>query len=218
MPVLQTSRQPDPLSWFDTVRGLPLLAAEQVAIRTALDSRPGQQPWLWVACGAPRPDDAAPPPRALRLYRHLDGFSGTLRCGLPLPLPNESIGNIILQHALDDGAEALLEECERVLEPGGRVWLFTLNPWSPYRARWSRTGLASHEARGWRHVLRRLGLQPCGSEVTYLGPVWRAQPDSQSRAPGRLRAICLLEVEKRAVALIPPAPVGHQWQAGASPA
>jgi hypothetical protein len=32
------------------------------------------------------------------------------------------------------------------------------------------------------------------------------------------RAVCLLEFEKRSAALIPPAPVARQWQAGATPA
>jgi SAM-dependent methyltransferase len=220
MPVLQISRQPDALAWFDTVRGRPLLAAEQKVIRGALISRPAQQPWLWMPPLAPAsaPDETGLPPRSLLLHPRGERYAGTLQCGLPLPLPNESIGNLILQHALDDGREGLLEESARVLAPGGRLWLFVLNPWSPYRARWRSSGLQAHDAQDWRRRLRQLGLQPCGAEVSHLGPLWRMAAGSQVRAPGRLRAVCLLEVEKRTASLIPPAPVARQWRAGAAPA
>lgn len=218
MPVLQISRQPDALAWFDSVRGQPLLAAEQAVIAVAMASRPAQQPWLWLAPQATGP--AIPPDlprRTLVLHRQQDGFSGSLRCSLPLPLPNESIGNLIMQHVLDDGMDGLLDECARVLEPGGRLWLFTLNPWSPYRARWRHSGLRARDVQGWRKTLRGLGLQPCAGGVGYLGPVWRMASDPAPTS-GRLGAVCLLEFEKRSAALIPPAPVARQWQAGATPA
>ena len=220
MPVLQISRQPDALAWFDTVRAQPLLAAEQTVIRAALLSRPAQQPWLWLAPLAPAgaPGETGLPPRSLLLYPWGDRYAGSLQCGLPLPLPNESIDNLILQHALDDDREGLLEEGVRVLAPGGRLWLFVLNPWSPYRARWRSSGLQARDVQDWRRRLRQLGLQPCGEEVSYLGPLWRTTAGSQVRAPGRLRAVCLLEFEKRTASLIPPAPVARRWQAGAAPA
>ncbi|MGH8026866.1 MAG: hypothetical protein ACREO0_09065 [Pseudoxanthomonas sp.] len=222
MPVLQISRQPDALAWFDTVRGRPLLAAEQEAIRAALASRPAQQPWLWLSPLAPPAasiEAAGLPPRSLLLHPRGERYAGTLQCGLPLPLPNESVGNLILQHALDDDRQGLLEEGVRVLAPGGRLWLFVLNPWSPYRARWRSSGLQARDVQDWQRRLRQLGLQPCGGEVSYLGPLWRMAAGSQVRAPGRLRAVCLLEAEKRTASLIPPAPVSRRWQpAGAAPA
>jgi SAM-dependent methyltransferase len=221
MPVLQISRQPDALAWFDSVRGCPLLPAEQALIATAMASRPAQQPWLWLAPKASGPGMPDLPRRTLVLHRQQGGFSGSLRCGLPLPLPNESIGNLIVQHALDDGIDGLLDECVRVLEPGGRLWLFTLNPWSPYRARWRRSGLVARDPQAWRRSLRGLGLQPHADEVVYLGPVWRMSSDPanpvKSRS-SRLQATCLLEFENRSAALIPPAPVTRQWQTGATPA
>ncbi len=220
MPFLQISRQPEALAWFGAARGQPLLAAEQEVIRAALASRPTQQPWLWLAPLPFRDESAEDAPRGLRLHRQGDRFAGSLRCALPLPLPTEAIGSIVLQHVLEEeGMDDLLEECARVLEPGGRLWLFTLNPWSPYRARWRRSGLATRDAQAWRHNLRETGLHPCGGEVSYLGPVWRmSMAASQARVPGRLRAVCLLEAEKRVAALIPPAPVQRQWHAGAAPA
>jgi hypothetical protein len=199
-----------------------LLAAERALIGTAMASRPAQQPWLWLAPRAPAPGGFELPRRTLVLHRQGHGFSGSLRCGLPLPLPHESIGNLIVQHALDDGLDGLLDECARVLEPGGRLWLFTLNPWSPYRARWRRSGLMARDPGAWRGSLRDLGLQANSGRAGYLGPVWRpagSDPGNPAK-PGsnRLRAACLLEVEKRSAALIPPAPVTRQWQAGATPA
>ncbi|MGH8060760.1 MAG: hypothetical protein ACREO7_01950 [Pseudoxanthomonas sp.] len=222
MPVLQISRQPDALAWFDSVRGRPLLAAEQALIGAAMASRPAQQPWLWLAPQAPGAGTFDLPRRTLVLHRQQDRFSGSLRCGLPLPLPNESIGNLVVQHALDDGLDGLLDECARVLEPGGRLWLFTLNPWSPYRARWRHSGLVARDVQAWRWTLRDLGLQPRADGAAYLGPIWRMSTDPVANPvkPGssRLRAACLLEFEKRSAALIPPAPVTRQWQAGATPA
>ena len=118
MPVLQISRQPDALAWFDSVRGQPLLAAEQALVGAAMAARPAQQPWLWLAPRATGPGIPELPRRTLVLHRQQGRFAGSLRCGLPLPLPNESIGNLVVQHALDDGVEGLLDECARVLEPG----------------------------------------------------------------------------------------------------
>ena len=219
MPVLQISRQPDAMTWFYTPRGQAVLAAEQDIIRAALVTRPAQQPWLWLGpaqSGSPGGPDL--PARSLWLQPRGPRYAGSLQCGLPLPLPNESIGNVIIQHVLDDGREELLDECTRVLEPGGRLWLFVLNPWSPYRARWRRSGLQARAPQAWNQQLRALGLQPCGEGMSHLGPVWRSSVHPQAGATQRLRSSCLLEVEKRTAALIPPALVKAQWQAGTAPA
>ncbi|MEO6102447.1 MAG: hypothetical protein ABIP44_02275 [Pseudoxanthomonas sp.] len=218
MPVLQISRQPDALAWFDSVPGQPLLVAEQVLIGAVMASRPAQQPWLWMGPREQGLGNFELPLRTLVLHRQQDCFSGSLRCGLPLPLPTESIGNLVVQHVLDDAIDNLLDECVRVLEPGGRLWLFTLNPWSPYRARWRHSGLVARSPHAWRLNLRRLGLQPCAGNTRYLGPIWRTSYNLQKPGPALLRAACLLEFEKRTAALIPPAPATRQWQAGATPA
>lgn len=214
MPAFAFTRQPDALRWFGSGRGAPLLAAEQALAQRALAAR-APQPWLWLSAQPPAASDAALPPRGLRL--HAAGtagyLSGAVRCGLPLPLPTESIGAIVLQHVLDAGdGEALLEECARVLEPGGRLRLFALNPWSPYRLRWRRAGLLPRDPAGWRERLRAVGLTPVG-DARFLGPVWRGVHAPAGRGPALLRAACLLEAEKRVAGLIPPAPATPAWRA-----
>ena len=216
MPAFMFSRQPDALAWFGNGPGGPLLAVEQPWVVAALKAR-APQPWLWLGLAAPDSPLSASL-RGIQLHRQGSGFAGSVRCELPLPLPTEAIGAVVLQHALETGRDNLLEECARVLEPGGRLWLFTLNPWSPYRARWRGLDLVVHDPLGWRERLRAAGLQPVGREISYLGPIWRAKGDSARFAPGRMRAVCLLEAEKRTAALIPPSPVKRPWRTDAAPA
>lgn len=218
MPAFAFTRQPDALPWFGTGRGAPLLEAEQALVAQALASR-SPQPWLWLAATAGELPARAPVPRGLRLHATGDAaqLAGAVRCGLPLPLPTEAIGSIVVQHVLDAGQDNddLLEECARVLEPGGRLWLFTVNPFSPYRLRWRRAGLRPLDPAGWRERLRGVGLQPLG-DVLYLGPVWRAtRPAANGWPPPQLRAVCVLQAEKRVAGLIPPAPATRTWRATA---
>ncbi|MBD9435681.1 methyltransferase domain-containing protein [Pseudoxanthomonas sp. PXM03] len=129
-----------------------------------------------------------------------------------MPLPTEAVGVIVLQHALDAGdPQPLLQECARVLEPGGRLWLFVLNPWSPYRLRWRGTGLKSRALDQWRLQLAAAGLT-MSQHVLHYGPVWRGMPDAPGNGPAPLRAARLLEAEKRVAGLIPPAPVARAWR------
>lgn len=68
------------------------------------------------------------------------GFEGDVRCVLPLPLPTESVRAIVVQHVVADSVVEFFDECARVLMPGGCLYLFALNPLSPYRLRWLRQG------------------------------------------------------------------------------
>ncbi len=216
MPAFQNNRQPEPLDWFSSARGSILLEAEESAISGALVARPAQQPWLWLAPAAVESESLQPPPGSLRLHRQGAELCGSVRCTLPLPLSYESIGNIIVQHVLDEPLDGLLDECARVLEPGGRLFLFTLNPWSPYRARWAFSGLQSLSAYGWQQRLANFALTPCATGVSYLGPVWRGVEGPG--ASDRLRAVCLLQVEKRTTATLPASRAKAKWQPGAAPA
>lgn len=174
-------------------------------------------PWAWLgvwAAAAPEAGDR----RGLLLRRQGGGFTGAVRCALPLPIASESLGAVLLQHLLDDGvsADVLLGECERVLAPGGTLWLATLNPWSPYRGRWLATGLRACAPGHWQAALRRAGFALDSVSVQWLGPRWRpTQGEAGIGAADRLRAGIALTVSKRVYAAIPPRPLRNlRWQAG----
>ncbi|WP_045757686.1 hypothetical protein [Xanthomonas albilineans] len=203
MPAVLRPRQANVSSWFDTTGAQALLQAEQPLIQEALLKRPAQ-PWLWLAPVPSMPLSREVPGRGLRLHRSASGYAGDLVCRLPLPLPSESVNAIVLQHVLAADALALLEECERVLMPGGRLWLFALNAMSPYRLRWRRQGLVARPPGSWRGLLEQAGL-PCVEQLRYLGPVWPTRAGTGSIAStAPLRAVCLLQAEKRTAAGIGP--------------
>lgn len=217
MPAFTYQRQPGiraeaPLDWFHGTAGSAILASEEVAVRRVMAMCPAL-PWLWIGAPAAVAPQA---PRGIRLYRRRDGFSGDLRCRLPLPIASECFGAIFLQHALDDGLEAqdVLEECARLLAPGGRLWLATLNPWTPYRVRWSGAGLRAKGAGAWQSALRRAGFPSAATRVQWLGPRW--QPRSEDSGIGftdRFRSVLALSAGKQVQGLIPPTALRQlHWQ------
>ncbi|MHB8912294.1 MAG: class I SAM-dependent methyltransferase [Lysobacter sp.] len=217
MPLLSHRRQPDTaLGWFGTQAGQGLIGVENVAMARVLAIGPAL-PWAWLGVAA----DAAPEVgdrRGLLLRRDGGGFTGSVRCALPLPIASESLGVVLLQHLLDDGvsADVLLGECERVLAPGGTLWLATLNPWSPYRARWLGTGLHARNPGYWQAALRRAGFALDSVSLQWLGPRWDpAHGEAGIGAADRLRAGVALTISKRVHAAIPPRPLRNlHWQAG----
>lgn len=215
MPSFAGHRQSEsdaPLAWFATTPGQGLLEVEGAAMARVLAGIPAL-PWCWF--GVP---GAAPPEvqrrRGVLLRRdvgHFEDvrFAGAVRCGLPLPLANESFGAVLLQHALDDGfdSDELLGECERILAPGGTLWLAALNAWSPYRARWTRTGLHARVTGSWQASLRRAGFALDSVNLQWLGPRWRMdQGDVGVGMNDWLRAGIALSVNKRVHALTPMMP------------
>lgn len=204
MPLPSPTGQPDsPRGWFATTPGRALLDSELASVHAALRERPGQC-WLWLAPDADAPADAMPG-HGLRLQaRADDGWQGAVRCALPLPLANESVATVVVQHVAAGGRDgaALLRECARILVPGGRLWLFALNPLSPYRWRWSGNGLGGSEPMPWRRRLRAAGLQP--EPISRgLGPRWRIRTAADLQPGPGLRAAWLLCAEKRAIPLTP---------------
>ena len=187
--------------WFASAPGRALLDSEGDCSCNVLGERPGQ-PWLWLSPVAGVVDG---PGWGLRLQAAEGGWSGPIRCALPLPLANESVATIVMQHTVRASRSAsadLLRECARVLVPGGRLWLYALNPLSPYRWRWTNRGLSASEPMPWRRRLRTAGLQP--DPVSQgVGPRWRIEiaPGLQ-QGPG-LRAAWLLRAEKRTIPLTP---------------
>ncbi len=190
------------MQWFLRPAGQAVLDSEHTIVADALAAHPVVGlPWLWLA-----PTAGAEPPagRGLRLSPMGDGWQGPIRCRLPLPMASESLGAVVLQHVGDAriDAAALIEECARLLVPGGRLSLLGINPLSPYRLRWRRSGLVAHDASTWRRLLVDAGLAP-EPVAQGVGPQWShaASPSLQS-GPG-LRAAYVLRAQKRAFPMTP---------------
>lgn len=222
MPAFAYHRQPglprrDALEWFAGAAGRALMASETAAVARVLAACPAM-PWLWLGIPAATPPDA---PRGVRLHLSTSGFSGDLRCALPLPMASECFGAIFLQHALDDSraAPAVLDECARLLAPGGTLWLATLNPWSPYRARWAGSGVRARSPGRWQAALRRAGFTPGSIRMQWLGPHW--QPRVAEAGVGlmdRFRGGLALSAGKQVQAVIPPTGLRQlSWQTGRWP-
>ena len=204
MPATSPTGQPEPAAadWFGSAAGQAILDSEADVLLAGLSERRGL-PWLWLA-----PRDGREPARAegrgLRLVAEKDRWIGDVRCTIPFPLASESIGAIVLQHVLtrDRAGQDLLEECARILVPGGRLVLFALNPLAPYRWRWRGAGLKSSEPLLWRRRLRLAGLEPEPLSQG-IGPSWREAPSPNLQQGVGLRAAFLLRAEKRVIPLTP---------------
>ncbi|HVQ33856.1 MAG TPA: hypothetical protein VMS49_07930 [Lysobacter sp.] len=206
MPPHGFRRQPEqpeaPLAghWFAGPAGRAVLDSEDEIVRLAATERPGQ-PWLRLA-----PTDGLAPAGERELSLHVAGgaFQGPVRCGLPLPLPSESMGTVVLQHVADGPVvpAVVLEEAARVLVPGGRLWLLALNPLAPYHLRWIRQGPSASEPIRWRRRLRAAGLVP-EAVSQGVGPRWDILPNATLQQGAGMRAAFLLRAEKRVSPLTP---------------
>ena len=204
MPRPSSPRQSRPEAWFAGVQGRAVLASEWPDLVLA----PAERPGIAVLCvsAMPRPKGwtQATQGHGVWLHAHGSGYGGDLRCGQEWPLVNESVGTVVLQHAADCGADwdSQLSEAERVLVPGGRVWLFALNPLSPYRRLWWREGLQAVEPFTWRRRLRAHGLEP-DAVAEGIGPGWAARPAPGLQVGAGARAAYRLRGEKRRIPLTP---------------
>lgn len=213
MPALSIPRQRPP-SWFAGVAGQAVLDSETGTLHHAFAERPGP-PWLWLT---PAAQGLAAPETGITLLRvDTQGFSGSLRCGMVLPLASESAATVILQHVVEDGLAwpQLLEECARVLLPGGRLWVFALNPLSPYRRHWLGSGVRVVEPVTWRRRMRAHGLRP-EAVSQGIGPRWRVAPAPDLQTGAGVRAAYLLRAEKRAMPLTPIRQRAMRWSPGVS--
>jgi len=212
MPADSTARQRPP-SWFAGNAGQAVLESEAEALRQAFAERPGP-PWLWLS---PAAQGLATPNAGIVLRSDGEGLSGHLRCSTTLPLASEAIATVILQHSVEDGSSwfELLEECARVLLPGGRLWVFALNPLSPYRRHWLGEGLRAVEPVTWRRRMRAHGLQP-EAVSQGIGPRWRMTPVPDLQHGAGVRAAYLLRAEKRVTPLTPVRQRAVRWAPGIS--
>lgn len=216
MPSHAFRRQPEPAAaaaWFAGVAGQAILASEAHSLRQAAQERPGQAGLLLSPSGMGEGEVDLP---FLRLRAAARGFEGDVRCGLPLPLPSESCGVVVVQHLADISAAPaeLLDECARLLVPGGRLWLLALNPLSPYRLRWRGQGPRVAEPVTWRRRLRAAGLAP-DAVSRGLGPTWGVAPEPALQDGAGLRAAFLLCAEKRRSPLTPMrSPAKARWEPG----
>lgn len=201
MPPLSATGQPEtPRDWFRTDAGLVLLESERPTLTRALAERPAL-PWLWLG---PVEEVTRVEGDGLHLVASGNGWAGGVRCGLPLPLASESIGVVVLQHvaARGQGGRTLFAECARALAPGGRLWVFALNPLAPYRWHWRDAGLGASEPLTWRRRMREAGLAP--EPVSQgLGPRWRVRVAHEPQDGPGVRAAYAIRAEKRAWPLTP---------------
>lgn len=230
MPMLSFRRIHDldaAAQWFLRPAGRAILESEQALIEEALRTTHAALPWLWIgpaqapdAAGdtsalpvlaqsaaetaAAMPSAAMPSAaigRGLRLSLSTDGWSGPIRCRLPLPIATESLGAVVLQHVTslqNAGSGALLAECARALVPGGRLHVLALNPLSPYRARWQGRGLRAADAARLRQLLRDVGLNP-EPFAQGVGPQWSMELSELPQAGLGLRAAYVQRAEKRTI-------------------
>ncbi len=204
MPVPQFSRRSETAAqWFLRPEGRVVLESEQTVVADALSAHPVVGlPWLWLA---PVSQDEGGAGRGLRLALDGQGWSGAIRCAAALPLASESLGAVVLQHVLADDialSRPLIEDCARLLVPGGRLTVLGLNPLSPYRLRWRRCRPDSRDPAAVRRMLVDAGLAP-DAEAGGIGPQWAPTASPTLQSGVGLRAAYVQRAEKRAIPLSP---------------
>lgn len=179
-----------------------------------LEARPAQA-WLWIV-PVPAPEVTLPSRRGLLLYPAGEGYAGSVRCGLPLPLPGECLGDVVLQHPPQDRLDELIEDSGRMLVGGGRLWLCMPNSWSPFRWRGAGAHWTAPAPAHWQRRLARAGFSCMAPR--FIGPRWRLREPAGADGGSALclRAAWVIEAEKRLALPLSPTPVC--WRHGAAPA
>jgi hypothetical protein len=193
------------------VRGL--LRAERAWIAREREPN-GGGPTVWLAPeGFEREASAASD--AIELLVDRSGrVGGPLRAqAWELPLVDQGVRRLILQHAFDVECDAagLVGECVRILAAPGELVVFGFNPWSAWNpwlrvaARRHRTPIGLHMAMRLRALFGRLGLEFVG--LDRLGP---RLPGDAGAASGRAldaggppgRAVYALRMRKTPASVI----------------
>lgn len=168
---------------------------------------------LWISADAQWTAQHAPSPLLTRLHPDSGQLSGDLVCEpSQLPFERDSLQTIVVQHAADAMADLapMLGELCRVLEPGGQLFWFGLNPLSAWASwsHWHEGPTPSLHPRWMREVdrlLMRHGVDAIDSR--YLGGLWpRSQIANEARRVGvldGLRGVWMLAARKRRAVLTP---------------
>ncbi|MGB4858214.1 MAG: methyltransferase domain-containing protein [Dokdonella sp.] len=168
---------------------------------------------LWISADAQWSAQHTPSPLLTRLHPDAGWLSGDVVCEPShLPFERDSVQAIVVQHAADAMADfkPLLAELCRVLEPGGQLFWFGLNPLSVWAAwsHWHEGPTPSLHPRWLREVdrlLMRHGVDAVDSR--YLGGLWpRSQIANEARRFSiidGLRGAWLLAARKRRAVLTP---------------
>ncbi len=203
----------------DTLFSLPdldaLLREELARVPHHAARLPGGRALVVQACAANRvlPLDTRHL-RAVRLHADQDLLRGDAVCtGDAMPWEDDAFQLVVVQHA---GAHwsplnGLIEECSRVLAPGGTLLWFGLNPWSPWLAwiHWQvRLGMPLPRAAHADALRRRMhDGQLATSALEYFGSCWPGTglfaPLRRSPLVSPLRGAYLIPASKPRSVLIP---------------
>lgn len=170
-------------------------------------------PMLWISADPSWSELQRNEPLLTRLHPVDDRLEGDLLCRSDaLPIERDSVQTIVVQHAADvlDDIRPLLRELCRILEPGGQLFWFGLNPisgwaaWSYWRSRGSQT----MRARDLGQIDRLLAAEGVdATDSRYLGGLWpKATPINEARRITLIdgfRGAWLLSARKRRAVLTP---------------
>ena len=116
---------------------------------------------------------------AIRLHADQDVLRGDVLCSAnAMPWEDDAFRLVLVQHAGVHGSDAngMIDECARVLAPGGTLLWFGLNPWSPSRAwiHWqARSGMPLPRVAHADTLRRRMhGVHLSTAALEYFGTCW----------------------------------------------
>lgn len=160
--------------WFDSTACQRVLAVEQRAMIPLLTSHIGVR-GLFVRASHASPAELSGNmlQHVCRLYPREFGLSGDLDCGADqVPLANESLNLVFIQHALEQLSAwpALIAEAARCLQPEGLLMITVFSRFSLWRTRWPRQSLRAVERQAVIRACEQGGLQI--EERLAIGPLW----------------------------------------------